>query len=112
MDIDQKISWVAIRIALVAFRSGKSVNAPSEEGRLLGEQFATFADKELSRRKIMFPNHVERCATCAFRKGTIANQCGATLLAALDCLTGEDIFMCHERKDHDCVGYSVLKHGN
>lgn len=103
MTIEQKVSWIAFRIALLAFKTGKSVNAPSEEGKQLGEQFARFADAEIEKRKIAFPNHVERCATCAFRRGTTANQCGATLLSALDCLRGDDTFMCHERTDHDWV---------
>lgn len=110
MTDDQKLDWIAIRVAILAIRTGLHVNAPSTEGRQLGEQMARFADTEIAKRKLIFPNHVERCHSCAFRRGTTANQCGATLLNALSCLRGDEIFLCHEHKDHDCVGYSVLKH--
>lgn len=109
MTDDEKLNWIAVRLAAVAFVSGKHINAPTEEGRELGSHLARWADQELAKRKAVFPNHVERCATCAFRRGTVANQSPATLLSALECLQGDDIFMCHERVDHDCVGYSVLK---
>lgn len=107
--MNDPIHPMAAVLATIAFKLGKSINAPSPEGALLGARLALWADKELSIRKEQFPNHVERCKTCAFRRGTTANQCGATLLAALDCIQGEDEFMCHEREDHQCVGYAILK---
>ena len=110
MTNDDKIAWVAVRLALMGLRSGKRVNAPTAEGLELGAQMARFADHEMAKRKAAFPNHVERCATCAFRKGTAANGSPATLLTALECIRGDDIFMCHEREHHDCVGYAILKH--
>jgi hypothetical protein len=100
-------------VATAAILSGKQVNAPSADGIALGKEVARFADFEMEKRKRNFPNHIERCATCAFRKGTAANGCTATLMDAMKCLTeGRDEFMCHERENHQCVGYAILKRDN
>lgn len=96
--------------ATAAHLSGKHINVPSRDGARMGKELARFADAEIAKRKQNFPHHVERCATCAFRLGTTANACVPTLMDALKCVTeGRDMFMCHERENHQCVGYAVLK---
>lgn len=58
-----------------------------------------------------FPNHAERCKSCAFRLGTIPNQCAPTVMDALKCVIEKRDFMCHEHFDADgnptelCAGY-------
>ena len=99
---------LAADLARLAFALGKTINAPSSEGKVLGEHLARWADNALKQRS---PNHIQRCATCAFRHGTYANQCTSTLVGALACLASDDgdSFMCHEREGYQCVGYAVLK---
>lgn len=109
---EQEERLIAI-VATAAIATGKQVNAPSEEGISLGKEAARFADAELAKRKENFPNHIERCATCAFRLGTAANGCASTLMDAMKCIIeGRDEFLCHEREHHQCVGYAVLKLGD
>lgn len=105
-------SFIAI-VATAARHSGKHVNAPSADGVALGKEAARFADLEIGKRKQNFPNHIERCSTCAFRLGTAANGCASTLMDAMKCvIEGRDEFMCHERENHQCVGYAILKRDN
>jgi hypothetical protein len=100
-------------VATAAQLSGKQVNAPCEEGATLGKEIARLTDLEMAKRKQNFPNHVERCATCAFRLGTAANACAPTLMDAMKCvIEGRDQFVCHERENHQCVGYAILKRDN
>lgn len=104
-----KEKFIAWTLARMAQLSGRKINMPTPEGSKAGEFLANAADAEMLQRKANFPNHVERCATCAFRKGTIANGSPQTLLDALDCfVTGGD-FMCHERANHQCVGFAILR---
>jgi hypothetical protein len=57
-----------------------------------------------------------RCATCAFRRGTIANTSATSVAAALDCLLDDsEPFGCHHGLDHfphgnagPCVGYATI----
>lgn len=109
---EQEQTLVAI-VATAARLTGKEVNAPSDEGAVLGKEMARMADGEMEKRKANFPNHVERCATCAFRLGTVANACAPTLMDAMKCvIEGRDEFFCHEREHHQCVGYAILKRDN
>ena len=52
----------------------------------------------------------ERCATCAFRKGTIPNQCVDTLMDATKCVLELDPFYCHDkgRTGHVCFGWYAM----
>lgn len=110
IDASEQEQSLIATVATLARLSSKEVNAPSSDGIALGKEVTRFADLELEKRKRNFPNHVERCATCAFRKGTAANGCAATLMDAMKCvIEGRDEFMCHERENHQCVGYAVLK---
>lgn len=109
---NQEESFIVI-VATAARLSGKHVNAPSDDGFALGKEISRMTDVEIDQRKQNFPNHVERCSTCAFRKGTAANGCVTTLMDAMKCvIEGRDEFMCHERENHQCVGYAVLKRDN
>lgn len=86
---------------------------PSAHGALLGEILAAIAD--LGERDSPVPLG-ERCATCAFRKGTTPNQTAGTGTIALNCVLGidKDRFACHYgMKDGTpqriCVGYIAAR---
>lgn len=102
-------TFIATTLATLAHLSRRKINMPTPEGEELGRELARLADKEMEKRKANFPNHIERCATCAFRRGTIANGSPQTLRDAVDAIKGDGEFMCHERENHQCVGYAILK---
>lgn len=60
------------------------LNEPTPEGRALGEKLAEFCETEIAAN----PDAVklERCPTCAFRKGTHPNGCVPTVMDALKCI--------------------------
>ncbi len=53
----------------------------------------------------------ERCASCAFRFGTVPNGCPQTQLDALKCVLEQETFSCHVARDgepagvHACMGW-------
>lgn len=86
---------------------------PSGHGKILGEYLALLAD--VGERDSPVPLG-ERCATCAFRKGTAPNMTAGTGAVALDCALGIDKarFACHhDMKDGQpakiCVGYMAAR---
>lgn len=87
---------------------------PSMHGKYLGEALVIIAREG---RKQVTPGIIpEPCLTCAFREGTLPNQCAGTGLMALNCTIGvdKDRFACHHgMKDGDpqklCVGYVAAK---
>lgn len=79
-------------------------NLPSPEGRALGEQLARLCDGEVA--KSDKPDG--RCGTCAFRAGTDANGCVATLMDALKCAAEGETFWCHEH-DRPCAGWVTMR---
>ena len=93
--------------------SDKVPNRPTPEGRELGTQLARFCDAADAELRQHFPKAAERCASCAFRAGTVPNGCEMTLMDALKCLNENVPFMCHE-VPHDtepvrlCAGYAAL----
>ena len=90
-------------------------NEPTEEGRELGREIARMCDlAEVEQRKT-FPDHEERCASCAFRGGTFPNGCPETVMDALKCALELRPFFCHmSPKDADgnhthlCAGWALL----
>lgn len=85
---------------------------PSAHGALLGDILALMAD--LGERDSPVP--LERCATCAFRKGSVPNQSAGTGMLALNCALGidPDRFACHHgMKDSTpskiCAGYIAAR---
>lgn len=75
-------------------------NRPTLEGKKLGALINKFTDPAMLDR---YP----RCASCAFREGSIPNGCGATLIKAVECVAMEETFYCHEVKDVDGEPYRV-----
>lgn len=67
---------------------------PSAHGAALGKALADMTDAIATRA----PQLDTRCASCAFRQGTIPNQMAGTLLDALNIVVGADpaTFMCHD----------------
>jgi len=89
-------------------------NRPSPEGRMIGEQLARLCDKaEIEIRK-QFPDHDERCKSCAFRSGTLPNGCLITVMDALKATLECHPFMCHQDFDAKgeptqlCAGFVIL----
>jgi hypothetical protein len=87
---------------------------PSAHGAILGEALALLAD--LGARDARMDNWRDRCATCAFRKGTAPNQTAGTGITALNCVLGvdRDRVACHHgMKGGDpqriCVGYMAAR---
>ena len=80
-------------------------NRPTPEGRKLGEQIARLTQKGIDR----LANEGEpdeRCASCAFRKGTFPNGCPETVLDALKCVMEGVPFYCHAPQDGRlCFGW-------
>lgn len=90
------------------------MDRPSRHGAALGRALAEIADRG---REV--EDEGERCLTCAFRPGTLPNQCAGTLKIALDCLAVMDPssrFACHHGLQPDgeptrrCAGYEAAIH--
>lgn len=95
--------------------SGVIRNQPTPEGRALGEQLARLTDTaEIEVRK-QFPNHDERCASCAFKAGTFPNGCLTTVADATKCAVEGTPFFCHHNLDGDknptelCAGWMIAQ---
>lgn len=91
--------------------SGKVIEGdrPSAHGARLGTVLALLAD--LGERDSPVPLG-DRCLTCAFREGSVANQSAATALTAFRCSLSidKDRFACHHGMKNGepqriCVGY-------
>jgi len=86
-------------------------NRPSAEGEQLGEQLARIAEKALEKLRERFPEHEEPCESCAFRRGTVPNQCLPTVMDALKCVVEQTHFYCHQGPKHEakqlCTGYMI-----
>ncbi|WP_213761747.1 hypothetical protein [Caballeronia sp. dw_19] len=74
-------------------------NTPSPEGRLLGTVLARLHDAAAPAVLAEFPDHAERCASCAFRAGSFPNGCVITTMDALKATVEGTPFYCH----HDCA---------
>lgn len=82
---------------------------PSLHGRMMGKALAVIS--EVGRRDAPMPIP-DSCLTCAFREGSLPNQCAGTGIVALNCVLriDTDRFACHHgMKDGDpqriCAGY-------
>lgn len=76
--------------------STKQHNRVSPQGQQLGEQMARLCDQEV--KKLIQQGEYqedERCASCAFRHGTIPNGCLQTQMDALKCVLEHQAFFCH-----------------
>lgn len=78
-------------------------NEPSDLGRELGGMVARMTERTGD------PILSERCHDCAFRAGTRANGCGATLLDALKCVVEGAGFWCHVNEGRPCAGYVAAR---
>lgn len=80
------------------------------EGRLLGEQMAKMFDIA-ERRLGTMADQDERCASCAFRPGTVPNGCAQTQLDVSKCVAEGIPFYCHQPGGHMCHGWSTVSIG-
>ncbi len=84
--------------------TAEKINMPTVLGALIGMQLVEGIDADAL------------CHGCAFRRGSIANQCQPTTIDAATCVQpGEPAFMCHERLDGAgqpevaCRGWAQLR---
>jgi hypothetical protein len=91
-------------------------NLPCPLGAEAGSHLARFVAAERAAHPERYRNLTEPCGTCAFRAGTLPNQCLATVADALKCVMEGDRFLCHESPvDADgehtgvCMGWAVLR---
>lgn len=64
------------------------------EGRKLGAQLVRLTEPEIARLDAAGEPD-ERCASCAFRAGTVPNGCPQTTLDAAKCVMEDVTFLCH-----------------
>lgn len=95
----------------------KQHNRVTPEGRICGEQLSRMTDIEVG--KLIAEGEWtkdERCASCAFRHGTVPNGCPQTQLDALKCVMEHETFNCHVARDgmpagaHICMGWFAAMH--
>lgn len=87
-------------------------NRPTDLGREYGENLARFCDMAEADMRRQFPDHPERCKSCAFRAGTIPNGCEPTVMDATKCLLEGLPFYCHESKGDEkplCAGWALMQ---
>ena len=84
------------------------LNRPTPEGLELGAELARLVAAEITK---VFDGEDPRCASCAFRPGTIPNGCGPTLMNALKCVMEVQPFYCHMGDRPVCAGWVALVHG-
>lgn len=91
----------------------KTRNRPTELGRKLGKELARLCDGQEEKYAGTGLAVPHRCATCAFRAGTYANGCEATLMDAVKCTIEQDTFLCHEHRKDDkppvCAGFVLMR---
>lgn len=83
-------------------------NVRTPEGEAIGKEHARFYEQELSKR----PRELdERCSTCAFRLGTMANGSPTTQMDVTKCILEHVDFMCHDkgREGVLCHGYKLMR---
>jgi hypothetical protein len=81
----------------------------------LGEHLAHMTDAAEIDALKTFPGHGKRCKSCAFRRGTIPNQCADTLADAIKCVMEHVPFLCHEHPAGSkptglCAGWAFAEH--
>ena len=71
-------------------------NAPTPEGRALGEQVARIVAIEVAKQDARFPNAPPACNECAGTLGTLPNGCAETLMDLVKCAIEGVPFYCHK----------------
>jgi len=81
----------------------------SPEGQMLGKTMARFADMGFKQLAAIGVSDT-RCASCAFRLGTVPNGCIQTQLDTLKAVTEGGQFLCHAPQDGRlCAGYVACR---
>lgn len=99
-NCQQLLKDEAVAQGLVHPHSTERINFPSMHGALMGVSLAAGIDA------------IKVCGGCAFRLGSIANQCTPTQYDAGESVDGERVFNCHEDLDakgnptHACRGFA------
>lgn len=82
-------------------------NRVSQEGKKIGEQMTRLCDREA--KKLIAEGEWEddeRCASCAFRLGTVPNGCLQTQCDAMKCVMEHEPFFCHATELTEvCAGW-------
>lgn len=88
------------------------------EGKRCGERVSRMTDNEVG--KLIATGEWtkdERCATCAFRFGTVPNGCPQTQLDIIKAVLEKQTFCCHVARDgveagqHTCMGWFAAMQG-
>ncbi len=75
----------------------EGLNMPTESGAAAGKMLANlFGDAEAC------------CKSCAYRAGTIPNQCPSTIMDALECASTGEPFYCHNT-GQPCEGWKATQ---
>lgn len=89
-------------------------NVPTPEGRVCGQQLASWVDELETDQRKQFPNMRPRCDDCALRAGTLPNGCLSTLGDLVKAVAENDVFYCHKGVVDDrepkamCAGFAIL----
>lgn len=89
-------------------KPGTKPNLPTPEGAELGRHMARFFDVETITDPVRVSALPERCHDCAFRLGSIPNQCASTMMTVTKCLIEHEPFYCHNEPERLCTGFVVL----
>lgn len=116
--VAERSRWVCPHCGTELVAPGFVPNVPCGTGRSLGAQLARFVDGEeaaearaLARGEAVSRTALlERCATCAFRAGTVPNGCLPTVMDAIKCAVERVPFLCHESAPAGglCAGWVKL----
>lgn len=88
-------------------------NRISPESQAAGSILGRITDESEPAIRAKFPNIAERCKSCAFRTGTVPNQCMDTVIEAFDCAIRGEPFFCHHLFNADgtparlCGGWQI-----
>lgn len=95
----EMVELILIQENVVHPHRSHQVNLPTIAGALTGVENAALS------------GGADVCGSCAFRLGTVANQCETTAIDVSGCLDDDERFLCHEdvddadRPKHSCRGW-------
>lgn len=82
----------------------------SEEGKAIGRRMSQMADDGVLILELEGESTDKRCATCAFRIGTVPNGCILTQADVLKAFSqGDKLFTCHVNKGETCYGFYAAR---
>lgn len=91
--------------------AGVKRNLPTPEGRDVGLNMARMTEPAIADLAAQGEAD-ERCATCAFRAGTLPNGCAETVMDAIKCGMEGEPFYCHDKRraGQTCHGWFAMRY--